>query len=116
MKELLEEIINGLDNNPTDTTPERIKANRGVGESGMGGGRTPTGGLVEHRVVHGFGGAFLKRRKQMVLPQHKDAFNEIVSLFEEYFNYFNTGYKAPHSIDELPSLLREKASALLEKL
>ena len=101
MKEFLEELINELDTNPRDLTPERIKANRGTGERTSGGGRTLRGNLVERLTTRGLGDTRRKRRNQTVPANVRAEFDEVVSLFDHKFNYFTKGFIAPHSIQEL---------------
>lgn len=68
-----------------------------------------------------WGRAFRRRGaiKDWVLANKPSAlsyFVELKDLMEDYFKYFKTGYQPSRSIDELPALIKDKATFILERI
>jgi len=114
--EWLEKVVSKFDNSPLDTTPERIKANRGYGTVVLGGETGPKGCKMKTVVINGTGDLLLTTKKaidDVNIPSQKAKVQEIITLFNEWYHYFDKGYKAPHSIDELPDLIKQKSLEVL---
>jgi len=100
IKAWLEECISLMENNPGDTTPERIGSNRIVW------GR-PYRGRVEAR-------AFVGLAQKKLLP----AFIELQRWLVDYYRYFDEGYRtvSGETIDTLPGLILERLKFLREEI
>lgn len=90
IKEWLCELIEFFSNHTPDTVPYRIKCNR-------------------DKLFCSIANMSWVRNEIASLPPAKKQFiEEFLTLLEEYFHYFDMGYRAPHTIDELPGLIKEK--------
>ncbi len=84
-----------------DTIPEKIKANRSIGECRIG-----------ECQIKGLGLIYAKRPRMIGNETEK----EFLKLVDEWFHYFDTGYRAPHRIDDLPRLIREKGLEIIKEV
>lgn len=116
IKEYIELIIDRLEKNPRDTTPERIRANRSMGDGFIGGGRDLKGKVVIPEPVRGIGKVYVERKKVKEKVGKNDSYEEWELLVGHWYKYFDTGYMSPINIDELPRLIIEKGKKLLEVL
>jgi len=109
----LEELIDAFENNPTDRTQDIIRANRSSGDVVLDGGVSVRGSKSPD--IHVKGVATLLRAKETVEPEVKKDWDDLGVLLYEWYHYFDTGYQAPHTIDELPDLILEKARLIQGK-
>lgn len=100
IKSWLDECISLLENDPGDTTPERIECNRRL-----------------------WGQAYRKREeiRKWVLDNKPGALSYVDKLVEwmiDYFKYFNVGYVpvSGETIDTLPGLILERLKFIREKI
>ncbi len=89
VKSLLD-MVQGLE---ADTTFERIKANREL----------MRGPIVEARALKkvGFGGTVQIK------------IDEFVDMLEDYYRYFDMGYRSPEKIDNYQEKLKEKLAEVI---
>ena len=98
-REWLESLIDAFETNPLDRA-EVQKLNRASGETVLG-----------KEKIKGVGKLF-RTRKTVCSTQ---GIQELLELFEDWYDYFNVGYKAKHSIDDLPTMIINKAKEILEE-
>ena len=96
LREFLDTVWGLITTAPKDTTPERIGANRRLFKP-----------LFAQRQE-------LKKQAQVlgILPEAK----VLADLLEEWMRYFDTSYRAQHSIDELPQLIEDAILDIYSKL
>ena len=83
------EIFNSL---PLDTMPIRIEENR-----------------KKLKLAY----LEIEKLDKNILGGKAKEFKELKQLLYEHFHYFDTGYQAPHGIDDLPDLIRKKLEELI---
>ena len=98
LKDQLEGILNVLENEPSDTSPQRI-INR----------RKKLGKY--YRGIEG-----MKNLVKNKPDKIKSPLLECVILLEDYFHYFDTEYSAVFNIDTLPDLLHGKIALMIEEM
>jgi len=87
LREFLDSVYSMISTAPKDTTPERIAENRKL-----------------------FKPIFAQRQGLKNQAQAMGVLQEgkvLVKLLEEWFRYFDKGYRAEHSIDDLPGLIED---------
>ncbi len=98
IREWLVCLLTELNNLPEDTIPERIKSNRD---------RMTCLIAKSDRV---------KRLVSTYPIGVKTYIENFLQLLYEWQHYFDTGYKAPHTIDELPDLIRTYITNTIKKI
>ena len=94
----VDKLIELLESNPLDTIQKRI---------------------VENRIKVGIPYMVREEVKEWVVVNKPGALNYVKELNEwlvDYYKYFETGYKAKYSIDELPEKILGRLRFIREKL
>ncbi len=98
LKNKLEKVIDILDTYPPDTIPSRIK---------------------ERRIAIGAFKREIDRIRKIVAPYPqpvKDFLEELITLFKDYYFYFDEGYQCNKKPEEVEALLRDKLDKALERI
>ncbi len=98
IKKWVDDLIKMFEENPRDTLPAIWEDNRRL-----------LGSLYRRRDE-------IKAWVQANKPGAISYLNELKTLLEEWFKYFDLGYQAPHLIDDLPNLILTKLKFIREKL
>ena len=90
-------IYDHILNEPPDTTPERIKANREK--------LLPYYQEMKDSI---------SKIPEQLPPLARPKLDEVLELFDDYFNYFSSGYRAKTNIDDFPDKLKQAFSKMVK--